>query len=190
MRLYAKLHTLAIVMVLFTFSAPFVTLGQRNSAQEEANGAANNGANAIGLEAKVNAERDANSDINKLIWFGVGAGTCIIGSTVGGIGGCAIGSILSPEPEDFFSYAVPNDTQMITTLVGCLVGGISPLIGIYNYQQNPPSHRLLGKSPEYVEFYTKTYKAKTRSIRTNSAVAGIATGCVLFTVYTFWSVTQ
>ena len=55
---------------------------------------------------------------------------------------------------------------------GGLIGGLAPLLGIYTYQGNPHPERLVGKSPEYVESYTDTYIAKSRSLRTKWAAAG------------------
>jgi hypothetical protein len=64
-------------------------------------------------------------------------------------------------------------------IVGGVAGALIPFIlMIYAYEQNPPPQRLIGKSPEYVNFYTDAYRTKARSIRTKSAAAD-AGGCLL-----------
>ena len=95
----------------------------------------------------------------------------------GACAGCAIGSIIDP-PSSFF-YFQSSAGQELGTLVGAAAGCLLPLLGIYNSPAHPPSGRLIGKSPEYVELYTNTYKAKVRSLRTKFAAGGIATGCGL-----------
>ena len=42
-----------------------------------------------------------------------------------------------------------------------------------------PAAKLLGKSPEYVYAYTKTYQDELRIIRAGSAALGCFTGCVV-----------
>ena len=62
-------------------------------------------------------------------------------------------------------------------LVGCAL----PLIVVlYNEiaPVSPPAHRLLGKSPMYVEWYTKAYKQQIRSSRRIAALAGTVIGTV------------
>ena len=57
------------------------------------------------------------------------------------------------------------------------------------YKPPPPAGLLLGKSPGYVEAYTKAYKAKARSLRFKYATiglfAGIATAVVVWTAYDY-----
>lgn len=65
---------------------------------------------------------------------------------------------------------------------GCL-GGILIIIIANVHEPSPPASSLLGKSPEYVSFYTDAYKAKARNIQTSQAMRGcvanivVAAGC-------------
>lgn len=104
-------------MAVLTFSMPFVTFAQQNSLQAEAIAA---------------AERDAQNDINKGLWF---------------LGGC--------------------------------FGGVIGVIIAYGIEPSPPATRLLGKSPEYVDFYTQAYVEKANKLQTNSALGG----CCVTTLY-------
>ena len=108
---------LAFLMAVLAFSMPFVTFAQQNSLQAEAIAA---------------AERDAQNDINKGLWF---------------LGGC--------------------------------FGGVIGVIIAYGIEPSPPATRLLGKSPEYVAFYTQAYAEKANKLQTNSALGG----CCVMTLY-------
>ena len=74
--------------------------------------------------------------------------------------------------------SVPDDLTRSVMGWSTIVGGLIPLIGIYNYQGDPPPERLLGKSAKYVEFYTDAYKTKTRSLRTKWAAIGTAAAVI------------
>ena len=69
------LQILALLMVVLTFSMPFVTFAQQNSLQ---------------MEAIVAAERDAQADINKGLW--------VLGGCFGGIIGVIIAYSIEPSP--------------------------------------------------------------------------------------------
>ena len=170
-----RFHVLVFCMAVLVFSLPFATYAQQNSVPVGAETAAAQDANAIRLEAKVAAERDASSGINRPLWFGAGAGIAIVGGSIGACIGAAVGSIINPgtySDDSFYpSYALSR-AQCTGPFIGLAIGGLAPLIGIYTYQGNPHPERLVGKSPEYVESYTDTYKATTRSIRTKWAAAG------------------
>ena len=171
-------HTLIILTIVLTFSAPFSALAQQNRTQTTAEIDA-------GLLAAKAAEQDAGRDINKLLWFGAGIAICCIGGTIGGLTGALVGNLIDPVKVEestglgFAPYFVPDTSGggalAIGTGVGLVAGVLVPFIGISRYQSNPPAERLLGKSPEYVESYTNAYKVKARSLRTSMAVAGAAT---------------
>ena len=116
-KLKNSFQILAFLMAVLTFSMPFVTFAQQNSLQAEAIAA---------------AERDAQNDINKGLWF---------------LGGC--------------------------------FGGVIGVIIAYGIEPSPPATRLLGKSPEYVDFYTQAYVEKANKLQTNSALGG----CCVTTLY-------
>ena len=66
--------------------------------------------------------------------------------------------------------------------VGCLTTAIGTILA-YSLPPTPPPERLIGKSPEYISFYTEAYKAKAKSIQGRSALigCGITTGGVALT---------
>ena len=117
------LQILALLMVVLTFSMPFVTFAQQNSLQ---------------TEAIVAAERDAQADINKGLWF---LGGCLGGFVVPMI---AYGVELAPPVTRLLGkspeyVAVYTDTykekakklQTNSALGGC---GVSTLyVAIYGF---------------------------------------------------------
>ena len=166
-------HRMAALIIVLTFGMPFTTLAQKNSVRVEAKTATAQDANAVSLEAKVAAEQDASNNVNRLLWFGTGVGTCCIGGTIGYLTGGIVVSLFTPV-----NASTPHDIGRTAVGWSTIVGGLIPLIGIYNYQGGPPPERLLGKSPKYVEFYTYAYKTKTRSLRTKWAAAGTAAAVI------------
>ena len=62
-------------------------------------------------------------------------------------------------------------------LLGC-IGGVVTVTGAYFYDPAPPAGALLGKSPEYVAFYTDAYMEKAKGLQVRSAM----TGCVVSTL--------
>ena len=50
------------------------------------------------------------------------------------------------------------------------------VIGGYVYAPPPPASTLLGKSPEYVTFYTDAYQAKVKNIQGRTAIYGCVIG--------------
>ena len=97
--------------------------------------------NSVPLEAKADAEYDAEDDVNTTLWL-------------------AAGGILG-------------------TAGSCLLGTIA-MGGAYVYQPVPPAERLLGKSAEYVSFYTDAYKARMRRLQLVAAAKGAAGGTAVF----------
>ena len=162
-------------MAVLTFRLPFTTYAQQNSVPVAAETAAAQDANAMRFEAKVAAERDASNDINKLSWFGAGVGILSAGC-VGGIVGMLVGDFIAPrdssEPSGLMPFDDISGGAVVGGCVGCAVGLILPMRAIYKYQSPPPPERLIGKSPEYVEFYTDAYMAKSRSLRIKWAAVG------------------
>ena len=75
-------------------------------------------------------------------------------------------------------------------VIGC---GL-PVVGIagaYLLESSPPASRLLGKSPEYVVFYTDAYKAKGKNIQVRTALTGCAIiggVCVAYYAYSVFTI--
>lgn len=61
----------------------------------------------------------------------------------------------------------------------CLLGAVA-VGGAYLYQPVPPADRLLGKSAEYVNFYTDAYKARMRRLQLVAATKGALGGSAVF----------
>lgn len=67
-------------------------------------------------------------------------------------------------------------------IIGCLFPGFG-LLTPYIYKPPVPSGKVIGKSPEYVAFYTDAYKAKMEQLQFRYALNGcitsvIAQGCL------------
>ena len=58
--------------------------------------------------------------------------------------------------------------------VGCLTTVIGTVLA-YSLPPTPPAEQLIGKSPEYVNFYTQAYQAKAKSLQGRSALIGFGT---------------
>ena len=117
---------LAVLVVVLSVEVPMRCLAQQDS---------------VALQAKADAEYDAEDDVNTTLWLSAGgvlgvAGTCLLG----------------------------------TVAVG----------GAYVYQPVPPTDRLLGKSAEYVNFYTDAYKARMRRLQLVAATKGALGGSAVF----------
>lgn len=156
MKISSTFHVLVFFMIVLVISMPFISFAQENSPE---------------AQAKMAAERDAETDTNKLLWAGVGCAVPFCG-LLGGIAGLYVSGF--PFNEG------PAYTVCVGTAAGCLVP-ISPILS----QPIPPPERLLGKSPEYVDFYTNTYETETRRLRIKSASRGGIIGFGLL-VITFW----
>ena len=66
------------------------------------------------------------------------------------------------------------DTQ-VWALVGCF-GGVFGVAGAYALTPSVPPIKLLGKSPEYVSYYTQTYQQEVKNQRTKNAALGCVGG--------------
>ena len=129
---------------------PFVTFAQQNSMRTEVNTA---------------AEADAEKDINKSLWLGTGFVVPVIAVVP------AIIMMSGSDSRD--DFGVGAAVGGICFLGGCVVGSVGSTVAALSYQPTIPAERLIGKSPEYVRFYTDAYKAKTR--RLQATYTGIGT---------------
>ena len=119
-------HVLVVLMLGLGLNVPFRCLAQQDS---------------VALKAKVDAEYDAEDDVNTALWL-------VAGGILGTAGSCLLGTIA--------------------------IGGA------YVYQPVPSAERLLGKSAEYVNFYTDAYKARIRRLQLVAATKGAAGGTAVF----------
>ena len=138
-----------LMAILLIFSTMPVSLAQQDSVKAQA-------------EADASADM---SDMSKAKWFLLGG----VGSTAGCLLGCVGGSLLGRP-----SYASGN-SQTNLMLAGSVLCGICAVpIAVFRYPHNvtPPSERLLGKSPKYMEAYTQAYKSRTALLRKIFVTAG------------------
>ena len=71
-------------------------------------------------------------------------------------------------------------------IIGCIFPGVG-ILSPYFYKPPIPASNMLGKSPEYVSYYTDAYLQKRESVQFQTALGGQATfcvGCCLFNVAT------
>ena len=146
-------------MAVLIFTTPFTTLAQQNSVE---------------VQAKMAAKRDAETDTNKVLWTGVGCAICL-STVLGGFVGVGIGS-LGPQSYSGGCLQLISDEQMCGLCIGAPVGCLIPLIVINTYRLVPPPERLLGKSPQYVDFYTDAYKTRIQLLRMGWAAGGTLIG--------------
>ena len=135
----STLNVLVLLMVVLIFSIPFVSFAQQHS---------------VILEAKAMAEQDAESDVNKIMWFG--AGSLISGGTL-------------------FVLRIIDDPTSEMCGAACLLHGFFFAVPFVHSPPPSPS-RLLGKSPEYITAYTAAYKAETRKIQALWGIVGYISG--------------
>ena len=141
---------------ILIFGMPFVILAQQNSMQIETNAA---------------AEADAEKDINKPLWLGTGCVVPVITAVVPAI--IVMGG--SDSRDDFGIGAAIGG---ICILGGCVAGSVGSTVVALSHQPAIPTERLIGKSPEYVRFYTDAYRAKTRRLQATYTGIGIISGGV------------
>lgn len=160
-------HTLVILMVVLTCSAPFVTLAQQNTTQPEVPKDTTQDVNAIRLVAKADAEQDANNNHNKYLSIGMGACVPILSLATGLVGAIAFAG---ESNGGWFGYSFGNPYAFL----GCAgITALGSYYAIYSYNSEPPALRLIGKPPVYVEAYTEAYQKKMRSLRLKWSTVGV-----------------
>ena len=65
---------------------------------------------------------------------------------------------------------------------GCC-GGPTGLVVSYAITPSPPVSKFLGKSPEYVAYYTDFYRAKAKSIQTGRALMGCGVTVAVYVAF-------
>ncbi len=69
-------------------------------------------------------------------------------------------------------------TFVLSAIGGCLLGSVG-IIGSSVYQPTPPASRFIGKSTEYIVFYTEAYKAKVQNHQLKSSALGCLGGSII-----------
>ena len=130
-----------LMAILLIFSTMPVSLAQQDAVQ---------------AQAKADAKADM-SDGSEAMWFLLGGLGSTAGCLLGCAGGCLLGATLDPSGgSDILLIPAPSQAGCAAG-IAILLGGLAVPIGVHMYPHNamPPSERLLGKSPEYVEAYTQ-----------------------------------
>lgn len=172
MRIMSAFHTLVVLMIVLTFSTSFATLAQQNPVLTEVSKtAAAQKASAVVLEAKAAAERDASKDTNEPLWFCIGTPLLFVFSSA------VVGGHMILDPSEY------DDDEARVYVCASLALSASYITwvswGIFA-EKTPPPHRLIGKSPEYVESYLNAYKRKVRMLRGISTGVGGGVACLSF----------
>ncbi len=127
----------------------------------------------IYLQAKVDAESDAKSDVNLLAYFGAGVSAPLAAGMCALTTGCIA--------DLHFGHSQPEPSYIIAAMSAATVFGLLTRYYIRLHPPNPPPKKLIGKSPEYVKFYADAYRAKMRSYQIKSGAAGSIFGCLALT---------
>ena len=140
MKINSMFHVSVFLMAVLTFSMPFIVIAQQNSPI---------------LEARTVAQHDAQSDVNKMMWFG--AGSLVSGGTL------------------LVFRIVGEETPLLLCGGTCLLQGAA-FAGTFFYSPPLSPSRFLGKSPEYIAYYTAAYKAEARKIQAVWGIVGYISG--------------
>ena len=73
--------------------------------------------------------------------------------------------------------ATASTSDLTWFALGCAGGPLSMTAAFF--RTAPPASLLLGKSPGYIDQYTKAYKAKTRNLRLKYATIGCLSGITI-----------
>ena len=128
---------------------------------------------SIHLQAKVDAESDAKSDVNLPAYFGAGMSAPLAAGMCALMTGCIA--------DLHFGHEQPEPSYIIAGMSAATVFILLTRYYTRLHPPNPPPERLIGKSPEYVNFYADAYRAKMRSYQIKSGAAGSAFGCLTLT---------
>ena len=149
MKISLRSYVSVFLIVVLTLSAP-ISFSQQNSDI---------------IEAKITAERDARNDVGKAKWLG--GGFLLTGGTI------LILRILGEGADD--------DSPTLGLVISgssCLLHG-GGLAATFMSESTPPPSRLVGKSAEYVNFYTDAYRTESRRSKALWGVIGSASGCLV-----------
>ena len=145
-------HILVLLVVLLTFSSHSV-FGRARPTKPK-------------VERKqspieVQAKQDAKSDVNKFAWFTAGLIGCASAWTM----------IELIDRGDYIDSASTLDTSL--RLLVLTVPTFFPIVYAKSASSAPPTERLLGKSPEYVNAYVDSYAKEIKDQRVILSLKGI-----------------
>ena len=79
---------------------------------------------------------------------------------------------------DTINFWWATKSFVLGTAGSCVLGSLG-VFTAYRFQPAPPPERFIGKSPEYITAYTKTYKIKVRRLQVRWATVGCIGGTVV-----------
>ena len=163
MTIRSRFHILVLLVVLLTFSSHTVFGRGPRPTKRKVERKQN--------PAETQAKRDAEADVNKLLWTGVGF-AAPFGTMLTMIAGGAIGHAFSPEVSGSGLITLSKGAVCGGYVGGCVGMTFGTLVPIRAVNITPPPERLLGKSPQYIDVYTDVYKTRTRQLRGRYTAAG------------------
>lgn len=83
---------------------------------------------------------------------------------------------------------VSQDVSAISWGIGGFFCNVCAVAYVYISKPQVPASRLVGKSPEYVSFYTDTYNREVRKKRGQAAMIGCLAGTIFSTLTSYLSV--
>jgi len=95
----------------------------------------------------------------------------------------------NPIEAQAVSDAERDAAAHLNKLLWLTTGFSLPVIGVFLSQRNQrsiPGARLLGKSPEYVAFYTNAYRIKMKKLRFNWSLLGCLSSTTVAGLTVFW----
>lgn len=95
----------------------------------------------------------------------------------------------NPIEAQAINDAERDASAHLNKLLWFTTGFSLPVIGVFLSQRNQrsiPGARLLGKSPEYVAFYTNAYRIKMKKLRFNWSLLGCLGGTAVAGLTVFW----
>ena len=97
------------------------------------------------------------------------------------------------------ALSIPASVLLVSTVLGgadviwlpgvCICWGTLPtavLLSSHFVEVSPPTERLIGKSPEYVSAYMKTYTTRVKRKRQAHVITGSAAGCLATGGFFVW----
>jgi len=158
MKLHLKFHCFVIAICMLICIAPLTTFAQQQIQTDNS-------------KAIADARADAKSDISPLTWVGVGVCVPLVSIATG----CITAITLRDEESSSGEYL---DIGLGSDSVIGFFGGVGIILygasyWVYTFDKPPPVERLIGKSPEYIEHYTKAYQKAMRSLRIKYALVGV-----------------
>ena len=167
-----KIAVLAVFIFSYTYVAPLKA--EKNEIADARI--------AAETDAQADAQYDAHGDITQFLCCMGGSSLVTISAIGGAFFGCWLGKALNPpyqlhasvDPEGMILPGVISTGMVCGCLAGWGIGLTGSIYGIYKLGGKVPSERLLGKSPEYIEVYTATYKREIGLQRAERAAVGSA----------------